>query len=426
MKVNSRLPQLFSPTGFRIVSKIGRRAGGYGSSIALSTLVNLAVVPIVIAVAGSAAWGGIAVSQSIASFGFVLVAFGWGITGPSAVAGLGEPARGQFFVDSVITRAYLFVLVAPLVLISVWVLSPGNTMANQFAALALLLPALGSSWFFVGERRPWRLFFMENVPRALGTALGAVLLVLTRDIVWFAVSQSLGSIFSTGIAVWDVMRRHPRYRAVMRLRPALGRLRDQASGMIAAGTAALYVSLPLVLVALLVPQATAVYALADKLLRFSVAAYSPVIQIAQGYVPDRDPAIHRSKAELALKLSLGLGLVAGGGYMLLAPWGASVLSAGAIVVSWSLAAPLGLALAAIAVSAVVGWACLTSFGAVKKVAVSTVLGVLFGAPLLVFGGLWFGLVGIAWATAASELIVALYQIGQLRRFIRRPVAPAED
>ena len=420
MSATSGVSSLFSTTRFNLISKIGRRVGGYGSSIILSSLVNLAVVPIVISFAGSSAWGGIAVAQSIASLGFVLVAFGWGVTGPSAVAGREFHLRGQFFVDSVIARTCLFVVVGPMVLLLVWLLAPGNAVANIFVALAALLPALGSSWFFVGERRPWRLLFMENIPRAIGTAAGASILIATGNIVWFAALQSVGALLAIILAGCDVARRHPGFRLTVSLKSVSNGLRSQASGMVAASTAALYVNLPLVLIAAFVPQATAVYALADKLLKFSLAAYSPIVQVAQGYVPNRNAEVHRARAKLALRLSLIVGAIGGGCYITIAPWAAGVLSAGVLVVPLAVTVPLGIAFASIAVSAVVGLACLTAFGAIRKVAISTIIGVLFGVPLTVLGGLFFGLVGIAWGMAISELIVAVYQVLQLRAFTVGP------
>lgn len=417
--MNERLtiPRLGRTDSSALARTLGR-FGGFGSSLVLMSVVNLAVIPLVIAQAGATIWGGIAVAQSVAAFGAVVVAFGWGTTGPSEIAGMESGRRGQFYVNSIATRLWLLVFALPPVMLLVWFIAPGDSLSNAFAAIAILMPALGASWFFVGEKDPWRLLLLENVPRAVGTIVGAVLLISAGSLPLFTGFQAAGAAAAVILSWIDVTKRYRNFAPSFGIKAASRRLPAQAGGMVTASTAALYVNLPLVLVSLFAPGSTAVYAVADKLVKFALTAMSPVIQIAQGYVPSKDPADHRRRATIAAVTAGSLGLIGAVLYASLAPVGAKILSASEVSVTLSLSVPLGIVLGSIVTSAIVGLACLTSFGAIKRVAASTVVGALAGVPLLALGGHFAGVEGVAWAAAISELIVASYQIFFFVRLVR--------
>lgn len=404
---------LFRRRGSGRLAGVAKRLGGFGSSVVLMAAVTAASIPVVISHAGPEAWASISVSQSIAAMAAVLVAFGWGITGPSAIAGTPSDRRGSSYANATASRAWLFLLVAPATFALVWARTDKYQAPGLMAACAVILPALGAAWFYVGERRPWRLFVFDTLPRAAGTAVGGLLVMQTGSILCFTVSQAAGAATAAVAGLVDITRRHSTHGASLGVLASFRRLRDQAGGVVTAATAAAYGSLPLIVVASLVPSATAAYALADKLMKFALTALSPVFQIAQGYVPSPAPAEQRRRARSVTAAALVVGGLAGGIYALLAPWGAALFSAHAVIVPRQITWPLGIALGAIAVSAVIGSACLMAFGAVRQVALSTVLGAVIGIPCIIVSGHIFGIAGIAWSTAGSEVLVAAYQVKQL-------------
>ena len=101
------------------------------------------------------------------------------------------------------------------------------------------------------------------------------------------------------------------------------------------------------------------------------------------------------------------------------PWASGLLSHGAIVVGFDLSVPMGVVFGAVAVSQVVGLACLIPIGEGKALAVSTVLGAAIGIPLIIAGALTIGVSAVAWAVAVSELAVATYQLRVVFSYFRR-------
>lgn len=403
--------------------KFARSLGGFGGSVAVNGLVSLAVVPIVIAAVGAQLWAGVAIAQSIGSFIGVIVSFGWAVTGPAAVAGLSAAQRGPYFLDSVGSRIWLGIAAAPVLIALVLLFAPGDRLANVFSAAALGLPALGASWFFVGERSPRRLLLWDTLPRALGTATGASLLIATSaPLEIFSGGQALGATAAVVLGWLSVSRRHEG-RLHLNFLTDLRRLRGQSDGMVTAVTAALYVNLPVVLAGVVVPQQAALYAVADKLQKLALTALGPVFQVSQGMVGGAVGVERAERARTVGRVAVGFGIVVAVAFAVLGPVGADLLSGGRIDPPLPVVIALGIALGAISISAMVGLSCLTALGAVRAVAMSTVLGALVGIPAIVIAGTSFGISGIAIAAALSEVIVTVYQLVVLRRRLGESLHP---
>jgi hypothetical protein len=80
-------------------------------------------------------------------------------------------------------------------------------------------------------------------------------------------------------------------------------------------------------------------------------------------------------------------------------------------------APVALSFFSVALSQILGLACLVIIGRGSALAQSTVLGALAGAPLIVVAALTSDVAGVAWAVTASELVVTIYQFNVIRRFL---------
>ena len=168
--------------GQRTIQRHLRRLGAFGASVVITTVVGVLAIPVVIANTGSQIWGVIALGQATALLFGVLVSFGWGTTGPALVAGMPAEGRPQMYLDSLVSRLYLFCLAAPLAVLTVWLIANDFQSVAVLACLAYLLPFLGASWFFVGDGRPGRLLLFDTVPVTLGTVLGLIGLTLTTNV----------------------------------------------------------------------------------------------------------------------------------------------------------------------------------------------------------------------------------------------------
>ena len=394
-----------------------RFTGGYGLSVLIGAVLSLAIIPTVIIVAGADVWATIAVAQAVGGFAFVFVAAGWGVTGPTSVAALPPHERGAFYVDSLITRGWLFVLILGPALVIAFVVTGDHPLITGVSVATSMISALAAGWFFVGESSPIRFLLLETLPRSVGTAAGAVALLVSRDPVWFVLLQLLGALAASVIASANIMSRYRGW--AVRLSPvrALARLRGQASAISMAATSSVYVTFPIVVVQVFIPEATAVYALAERIMRLALYATRPFVQVSQGYVPAPSAREQAVRARRVMKIAGLLGLLGGLAYAVACPPAGTILSGGTLSIPLGLSVPMGIALAAMLVSQVTGFACLTAFGLTRALAMSTVAGAVVGAILLVPLALAFGVNGLASALAASEVIVLVVQLVSLRPFV---------
>ena len=399
-----------------------RFTGGYGISVLLSGVISIAVIPAVIIFAGKDAWATIAVAQAVAGFAFVIAVFGWGVTGPTTVATLDDGERGRFYLDSLMSRLWLCVPILPVAIVIAIPLSRGDGMLAAVTVATGVLAALGGGWFYVGESSPIRFLLLDTLPRNVGTVLGALILMATGNPLWFVALQGLGVVVATVVTTRDILRRYPGWTLFLSPRPAVGNLRGHSASVTMSVTSSLYVNVPVILVGIFIPQATAAYALAERIVRLALYSTRPIVQVAQGYVPSRSLDIQDFRARRVLWIALLMGGVGALGDTVLGPRAGSLLSGGTLTIPFSLALAMGINLGALLASQLTGFACMNAFGLTKALAVSTIVGAVVGSALMIPLTLWFGVSGLAFGLAAAEVSVLAVQLVVLRPFLRVPRA----
>ncbi|MFF2274916.1 lipopolysaccharide biosynthesis protein [Agromyces sp. NPDC058126] len=396
-----------------------RFAGGYGLSVAISGVVSLAVIPAIIVAAGADAWATIAVAQAVAGFGIVFAVFGWGVIGPTEIAARAPGERGEYFFDSLLSRTWLCIFVVPIAIVIAVVIIGHDALLAALTVASGVLVALGAGWFYVGEASPIRFLLLDTLPRTAGTVLGAGALIVTGDAVAFAGLQLAGVVIAAVLSSWDILARYRGWRFTLSPVKAVRNLAGQASPVAMSATSSLYVNVPIVLIDLFLPQATAVYALAERIVRLALYSTRPVVQVAQGWVPNPDPRTQAARARRVTLIGIGLGVLGGLAYGIAGPWIGEVLSGGALSIPTALAVPMAVNLAAILVSQLTGFACLTAYGLTRVLATSTIVGAVVGTALMYPLMIWLGAPGVAWGLAIAESCVLAVQLVSLAPRIRR-------
>ncbi|WP_338565775.1 hypothetical protein [Microbacterium paraoxydans] len=397
------------------------RLSGFTVSVGVVTLIGIISIPLLTASLGKTTWGTLALIQTVSQFGGILVAFGWGATGAATVAGIPIEGRQAFYRTSLRARALLYLLVFPVIAVILALLIRGDVLVSVLGAAVYLLPNLGAAWYFTGEGKPLRLLLCDTLPTVLGAVVGIVGAVLTGELWVYLVAQGLGFVGAVVIDAVTVLRGssaspHPR----VPLRVVLGGQRHAVSATLVSG---LYVTLPMVAVQAFLPALQPMYAVADRLFKYASIALLPIQQFFQGWVPDPE-ADYRHRARIAAGAAVVIGIIGGACIAVLSPWASTILSVGAITVPWEVSLPLGIAFIGIATAAIVGYACLVVVGRVRALAVSTLIGALVGAPLILLFAAAGSAPAVAWAVAVSELCVAGYQVLVLRAELRRPAKEA--
>lgn len=387
-----------------------KRLGSFVATAGFTQVVGLIAIPVIIRGAGAHQWGIQGSIQSAASLFGVLVSFGWGTTGAAEVANMNATVRPQYYLDSLISRVYLFILAFPVMGFVLGLINDHHVALVVVGSAAYLMPFLGANWYFVGEASPRRLFLLDVLPQSVGLAVSVLLMLATGSLVFAVGGQLVCNGVGVSISAAVILRGSTdRVSVDFSARHAFERLRGQRNPVLTAATSALYVSTPLLVLNVVRPGELALYNMGDKLFRFGLTAFTPVLQFVQGWIPEggKDGRLHRIRqsARLTPVVAIaGCTVIA-----VLGPWSASFLSGGDLHLPFSLSAPFGLVFAAVTCTQVLGLACLVQLGEVRALARSTLFGASAGVPLMIFGSVSYGAMGVVWALVVSELAVLLYQ-----------------
>ena len=401
-----------------------RRLGLYGLSVLLNGAISLITIPIVIAVVGADPWASMATGQSIGNSIGVLVAFGWGLTGPATVAMASVDRRPGLFLDSLFSRAALLL---PLLLVQALVtvaIVPHAKFVAFVAGLAMTLAGVSANWYFSGESRPGRFLLLDTLPRVCGTVAGLLLVVLTDELLFFALAQLAGSLLALGVSSYVILRGHDLdFREAARWRTILARLGEQRHGVVATGLQAGATPAILAIVAVTAPASLPLFVLADRLSKFVGMAASPLIQVFQGWVPAARGGELLRRITLSARVTTALGVLAGAAYAVLLPVFSELLTHGQVVVDTSSAIAFGCVASSWVIAPYLTNVALMAVGRVRAIALSAAVGVPLTLALLAAAEL-LGLSELApWAIVLGNCFGMGWLALSLRQAMRNPDEP---
>lgn len=383
-----------------------KRSGLFGISILASTLVGLVSIPLINHVVGGYEWGQLWLLQTIGQFAAILIAFGWGATGPATVAALPVANRRQFLFDSLFARVPLFIVIVPMaILLGIAIgTDPG---ATTLAVLAYGIPGIGAGWYFVGTNRPMRLFLWDAVPGILGQIAGLVAVVLWPSLRSYLAAVALFTVIGVlaGLAVSlrradDPPLRRPRWSSVR------GEMRSQSHGLVALLFGNLATMLPGVMLQMFAREWVGTFGLIDKFYRYGVIVLGPILQAVQSWVGEQRDVL-RARARLVLWFSLAVGFVGFLGYAALATPLSLPLSSGEISISWTLGLLGAVAFGGECVAQLIGLAGLVAIGRGRVLSATAVGSALATIALLLPATTAFGVTGTLIVVAVPIVAMAV-------------------
>lgn len=383
-----------------------KRLSGFSASIILSTIIGVFTIPLLVRALGADTWASIGVLQTTGQLAAVFVAFGWGATGPSIAASTAPAERVDFYRHSFRIRGVLYLAAVPVVAVLLFFLLRGDILLAVLGAVVYVLPGLGAGWYFTGVARPMAFFLCEAVPSSMGAVAGVIAATVTQQAWVVPACQLVGSGTAVLLSYRLISRGRDRNAAPAVYPRFWASLQAQRHAMTTGVTSAVYVAMPVLMVTVFFPSALPVYSIADRFLRYASIAFLPIQQFFQGWVPSEAERVDR-RAKIALLAGVVVGVVGGACIAVLSP----IVSVWfGIHVPFEVSLPLGIAFVGVALSGLVGYACLVVLGQTRFLARSTVIGAVIGIPALIVTAAFHSLPAVAASVAGTELIVAAVQI----------------
>lgn len=392
---------------------------------ALSAVTPLVAVPAITASAGAAGWEAYALGISIGSLVCVIVELGWPLTGPQRVAAEAPGQRWETLVQSLRTRLIALVVLAPvavvLAMLFAHVTGSDHEATTVLMALASAVAGLSCNWYFTGVGRPLRILTSDAIPRAL-MVTAAAFAVAAGAPIWIVPVGFLIAVLFGPIAAVLLARdeRDERAARTVTLRDDLRSIRSQWAAMSGRSISALYMALPVTLVAAFAPAALATFAAADRLMRMTLTILLALPNAMQNWVGSAVSASdRRRRTRDAILVNAGMGVVAGAAFAVLAPWVSTFLFSGTVDIDPILAAVSGVALALVCVSRATGPLGLVRYGRIGAVTLSATVAALVGVPAICVLAVFGGAIGAVLGEIAAEVTAISIQSAALVTAIRR-------
>ncbi len=389
---------------------LGRRAAGFALYTAITVLTPLVTVPAVTSRFGADGWAAIATAQSLGAAGAVAIDLGFGLIGTQRVARMSDASRRRFLAVSLRIRLVAAVVVVPLSAGVAMLVVRDHVPESGCVAAAAALFGLSSTWFFVGTAAPARAVVTDAIPRlafacgaAIALSLGAPLAAYAVLVLVAAGVPPVLAVVTTGVR-WDAWTYVPWHR-VLRLVP---KLLGPTSGRLAS---AAYITLPVAIVALVAPQAVAVFSVVERLQRFTLAGMQLVPNALQGWVAvEVSRRARLLRARRAAAACFAIGILAATVYAIVFDLAVSVLFSGIVDVSSSLVALSCGVIVLTCASRGVGGIWLVALGDVASVSRSAFAGAVVGLPSLVVLAWRFGAAGGLVGELVAEAAVLARQL----------------
>jgi hypothetical protein len=386
--------------------------------MAVLAAASLVMIPALIRAGGSGAWVAVTLGQSVGYVAAVVISFGWGVSGPASVARSDPERRWRAFAESLRGRASVAAVCVPAAVVIGAAVGHTSALLAAVSAGTSATVGLSSSWYFIGTRAPYTLFFAETLPRAAGTMMGIVAMDSGAGVLAGLAGQALGvaaGMITPILVVWRRSRGNDRTYTQRRVADILA---DQRQGVASSGVSAIYGALPIVLVSVVSPASLPVFAILDRLQKQLYTALQPVVAFLQGWVAHVDPIGLQRRILLANSAMSVFSLLVGAIFALSGGWLVGWLGANQIDVEPVSLIIAGLWLALNLEESVASKVSMIPMGMARRMAQITALGSVFGLGGLTILTVRWGANGALIGVCAGLLIrIALCLIA---------IRPAQD
>jgi O-antigen/teichoic acid export membrane protein len=386
-----------------------RRVSGFVILPFISSLAPFILLPLLARRVSTAEWAGLGIGQAVGMIGAVAVTWGWQLLGPVLVAGVEPDRRRATYLDSLVIRGAVCLVVTPLLVLLSAALAPvdGQLLATTMTA-AICVSGMTPTWYFIGLGKPAGIAVWDILPRVAATVLAAVLVILGVAAVCYPLALFLASLVAAvcfsvvelqGCHVRAHLRDASRYWA---------ELKRGFNPMATEMTLSLYSSGSVAAVGWRATTETvAVYSSAFRLYRLAVYFVTAMANGLQGWVAEKQGAVRRRRTLVALQAHTLVGVVGGLVMALWLPEVSTLLFGPQLSVGHLASVYLGIAFLAASVGNSLGRHLLIPAGATSGVFWSTLWAAVVGLPLSVVLAAVWGSAGATAALAISQLVVIL-------------------
>jgi len=397
----------------RLTSVPAGRVFGVAGGTALATLSQVVLLSTVARQSSDSVWSALAIGQSIGQVAGIACAFGWNLSGPTRWAGSRPEARASLYVDSLVNRVLVTVVVLPIsVAIGVFLTPPGQLRMVSLTIVATLTLGLSPNWFNVAEGRAGAMALYNFLPRSAASLVAAALIWFGSPPETYPIALLIQSLGATSVFTAKVVR-----HATIRIAPLLDTVGTQWQTAVTDFSGGVFSAANVALVASQVTVAElASYSSAQRVYQLGIIALLVLSQSLQGWTVD--PSGDRTqRGRQALRAHALLGLVGGLFIGLAGPTVSSLLFGDQLAAPHAVTVALAFSFLFIACNTGIGVHVLIPHGDQRIVLRATLTASAVGIPGVLTLAHFFGETGGAVGLALSQLGALVVLLPQTRRIL---------
>lgn len=395
------------------------RIAKFGLLQLANALLPLVVLPVVVRLIGTDGWVSMANGMGVGAVAAMAVGMAWPVTGPPRVAGAPLNEARRVFVLSLAMRALVFVPVAVIACVVLWLLLPygGDPWLPCAMALATAMNGLTSNWYYIGRAEPGGIWLFDSMPKLVATAVAIPTVYFTHLPVAYPIALLLASSLALVVSALRVLGgtrpavAFPTVLAEARAQVPLG-----VGGLLSTGSTGLAV--PMATAAGAGLGAVAGFAAALRLRTMAQAGISAWTSALQSWVSENGVAGWRRRAPQAVLSSGIVGLAAALVVGAFSPWLSHIVFAAAAPIDAMTGWLLGGVCWCYAVSSSLTNHVLAPAGRNSAILSATMVGSLASIGLILTAAQWRGAPLLLAAVLVSEALVVGIQGVAARRALR--------
>jgi O-antigen/teichoic acid export membrane protein len=295
----------------------------------LSAAAPLVVIPAITSTHGASGWASVAIALAIGNAGAVLAELGWGVIGPQRV-GREPDNRPRIYAESQASKGLAVAVLAPVSALAALLVVAEDRGPAALLAFALVSAAISPSWYFIGTGRPGFVLASDTVPRVVLSLIAAIVIAQGGSL-WFYGASLLSAALVTYVA-GNRLGRLPMFQRLIGLRAAVAIMRTQSVVILGRGVSTVYTALPAAFLGVVSPGSVATFAAVDRPMRMGLNVLSALPTRLQSWLGHPDEKVALSRSRKSILLNIGLGIFAGGVFVVAMPLIVPVLFSNTITI----------------------------------------------------------------------------------------------
>ncbi|KQR63792.1 lipopolysaccharide biosynthesis protein [Frigoribacterium sp. Leaf172] len=377
----------------------------------LSAAAPLVVIPAITSTHGASGWASVAIALAIGNAGAVLAELGWGVIGPQRV-GREPDNRPRIYAESQASKGLAVAVLAPVSALAAFLVVTEDRGPAALLAFALVSAAISPSWYFIGTGRPGFVLASDTVPRVVLSLLAAVVIARGGSL-WFYGASLLAAALVTYVT-GNRLGRLPMFQRLIGPRAAVAIMRQQSVVILGRGVSTVYTALPAAFLGVVSPGSVATFAAVDRPMRMGLNVLSALPTRLQSWLGHPDESVALSRSRKSILLNIGLGIFAGGVFVIAMPLIVPVLFSNTITVEPSVSLLGGFLVLLICASRGMGLS-LVSAASANSITYAVIAAAAVGlVGIFVLGGIW-GVQGAFIALIVAETTGLVVQGALLMR-----------